>query len=199
MIIFTPYPSRIPPKLTMMKSPFGWIGFWGQDKQVFGVKIGLQNRPELETAIQHYWEYDKECNWVTSHLQNEDWYPELKDRLTSWLEGECVNFYDMEIVSPATTAFTQRVLVITHALSYGATLSYGDLALKIGSPKAARAVGNVMKTNRVPILIPCHRVIGSQGELRGFNAPTGVHLKQKFLMMEEIGTSDPDKENSSQD
>ena len=67
---------------------------------------------------------------------------------------------------------------------YGQTLSYAELAAKAGSPKAARAVGSVMAQNRVPLIIPCHRVVGSGGHLGGFSAPRGIAFKKQLLELE---------------
>jgi methylated-DNA-[protein]-cysteine S-methyltransferase len=63
-------------------------------------------------------------------------------------------------------------------------LTYGQLARRVGSPAAARAVGSTMARNRLPLVIPCHRVVGSGGQLRGFSAPGGVAVKQRLLQME---------------
>jgi methylated-DNA-[protein]-cysteine S-methyltransferase len=82
------------------------------------------------------------------------------------------------------TEFQQRVFAATRRIPFGNTLSYGELATEVGSPKAARAVGAVMASNHVPIIIPCHRVIGRHGELTGFSAPRGVSLKRQLLELE---------------
>ena len=66
----------------------------------------------------------------------------------------------------------------------GETVSYAELAGRAGSPNAARAVGGVMAGNRVPLLVPCHRVVGAGGRLGGFSAPTGVELKKRLLALE---------------
>jgi len=65
---------------------------------------------------------------------------------------------------------------------YGETISYGKLAEKIGNPKASRAVGQANAKNPIPIVIPCHRVIGSNGKLTGFGG--GIPLKQALLDIE---------------
>ncbi len=67
----------------------------------------------------------------------------------------------------------------------GTTLSYGELAKKAGSPKAARAVGGAMRMNPWPPLIPCHRVVASTGKMHGYSAKGGVKLKEKMLEYEK--------------
>ncbi len=69
-------------------------------------------------------------------------------------------------------------------VGYGETVSYGELAERSGSPRAARAVGTVMATNRIPLILPCHRVLGSAGRIGGFSAPQGIDLKRRMLDLE---------------
>lgn len=64
-------------------------------------------------------------------------------------------------------------------IPYGETRSYGEIAAMIGHPKAARAVGRANATNRIPLVVPCHRVIGANGKLTGFAG--GMHLKTRLL------------------
>lgn len=67
----------------------------------------------------------------------------------------------------------------------GKTLTYGELAKKVGSPKAARAVGGAMRNNPWPPIIPCHRVVGSTGKMHGYSAVGGIKLKEKMLEYEK--------------
>ncbi len=80
------------------------------------------------------------------------------------------------------TDFEISVLEETRKIPYGKTKTYSDIAKAIGKPKAARAVGNALRKNRTPILIPCHRVIKSDGTLGGFSM--GLEWKRKLLEME---------------
>lgn len=81
------------------------------------------------------------------------------------------------------TPFQQRVLQALQDVGYGDTVSYGELARRAGSPKAARAVGMANATNPLPIVIPCHRVIGSNGKLTGYGG--GLHIKETLLDLEQ--------------
>ena len=78
--------------------------------------------------------------------------------------------------------FQKKVLTTLRRVPYGQTISYGKLAEKIGSPKASRAVGQANAKNPIPIVIPCHRVIGSNGKLTGFGG--GISIKQALLDLE---------------
>ena len=94
------------------------------------------------------------------------------------------SFQDVLIEWPRLTEFQQRVLETTREIRYGETLTYGQLAARAGSPRAARAVGTVMANNRFPIVVPCHRVVGSGNGLGGFSAPQGTTLKRLLLELE---------------
>ena len=81
--------------------------------------------------------------------------------------------------------FQRRVLQATSTLPYGAVTSYGRIAREIGAPTATRAVAQALRWNPVPIVIPCHRVIGSSGDLTGY-AGNKVTLKQRLLALEGV-------------
>jgi O-6-methylguanine DNA methyltransferase len=81
------------------------------------------------------------------------------------------------------TSFQAEVWEALSQIPYGETRSYGEIARKIGRPKAVRAVGQANHVNPLPILIPCHRVIGAQGELVGYGG--GIPLKKYFLALEK--------------
>ena len=85
-------------------------------------------------------------------------------------------------IAPSGTPFMQRVWKILSTIPYGATLTYREVAVAMGNPLAARAVGMANNRNPVPILIPCHRVIGSNGALVGYRG--GLGLKKRLLELE---------------
>jgi methylated-DNA-[protein]-cysteine S-methyltransferase len=79
-------------------------------------------------------------------------------------------------------AFNQRVLAELARVDYGTTTTYGQLAVRSGSPRAARAVGLVMNRNPIPIVLPCHRVVGTNGKLVGYAG--GLERKEQLLRLE---------------
>jgi methylated-DNA-[protein]-cysteine S-methyltransferase len=88
-------------------------------------------------------------------------------------------------LAPRGTPFQLAVWRQLCAIPYGETISYGTLARRVGQPSAARAVGAANGQNPLPVIVPCHRVVGSDGRLTGFRG--GVHLKQALLALERAG------------
>jgi O-6-methylguanine DNA methyltransferase len=85
-------------------------------------------------------------------------------------------------LNPKGSDFQRQVLEVVARIPYGETTSYSDIARMVGKPKAVRAVGTSNRNNPIPIIVPCHRVIGSNGKLTGFSG--GVECKQWLLNLE---------------
>ena len=106
-------------------------------------------------------------------------------RMQALLRGRDVDLssivLDMEGVSP----FTRRVYETARKIPAGSTLSYGEVARKLGAPKSARAVGQALGRNPFPIVVPCHRVLASGGKAGGFTAEGGVETKLRLLELEK--------------
>jgi len=103
-----------------------------------------------------------------------------RDEILAYLRGERRSF-DLPL-DPMGTPFQQAVWAELRRIPYGETRSYAQVAAGIGKPKAVRAVGQANHRNPLPILIPCHRVIGASGKLTGYGG--GLDLKQKLLELE---------------
>jgi methylated-DNA-[protein]-cysteine S-methyltransferase len=87
-------------------------------------------------------------------------------------------------------AFTRTVLTALRKVGFGRTTTYGELARRVGRPRAARAVGGAMARNPLPLVIPCHRVLAGNNGLGGFSADGGVSLKQTMLEIEAEPAAD---------
>lgn len=109
---------------------------------------------------------------------------ELADRLCRFALGEVAQFDDLAIDTTHLTPFGKKVIDACRQIPWGETVTYGELAKQVGRPGAARAVGSVMARNRVPLVVPCHRVVPACGGLGGFSAPQGVSMKKRLLEME---------------
>ena len=120
--------------------------------------------------------HDPDPDWV----YNEQPFEEVRRQLTDYFAGERTEF-DVPL-SLHGTEFQLQVLEELKLIPYGETTSYGDIAKRIGRPKAVRAVGAANGRNPIPIIVPCHRVIGSSGHLTGFGG--GLDAKTALLRLE---------------
>jgi methylated-DNA-[protein]-cysteine S-methyltransferase len=168
-------------RISVFATPLGWFGLVGQEQCVWRLTIGHASFDEVRTSILR----QRPARYGQEDLVEEDWFPELRSRLQAYASGRKTDFSDCDVEIADVTSFQNRVLAATRRIAYGQTATYGELAKSIGCADAARAVGNVMAANRVPIVIPCHRVVAAGGKWGGFSAPQGVDLKRRMLLMEK--------------
>ncbi|MGQ9504201.1 MAG: methylated-DNA--[protein]-cysteine S-methyltransferase [Thermogutta sp.] len=123
----------------------------------------------------------------------------LIQAVIDYFAGRRFEFSDIPLDLDQTTDFTRKVWDQCRGISYGATITYGQLAVEVGRPRAVRAVAQALAHNPIPILIPCHRVIAADGSLCGFSAPGGTDTKRKLLLMERefYATYEPRTQSSS--
>jgi methylated-DNA-[protein]-cysteine S-methyltransferase len=119
---------------------------------------------------------DPEPDWI----YNEQPFRAACAQLEAYFAGR-LKAFDLEL-APSGTPFQLAVLEELRKIPYGTTASYSDIARRIGRPKAVRAVGAANGRNPIPIVIPCHRVIGARGDLTGFGG--GLPTKEALLRLE---------------
>ena len=118
---------------------------------------------------------------------SEDWprddgfFGAVRRQLDAYFNGELTSF--SIVLSHTGTPFQKQVWAALHTIPYGDTISYGELASRIGKPTASRAVGAANGANPLPIITPCHRVIGADKSLTGFGG--GVETKRYLLALEQ--------------
>jgi methylated-DNA-[protein]-cysteine S-methyltransferase len=110
-------------------------------------------------------------------------------RVQRLLEDGREDLIDIELDMAGIERFERQVLEAARGIPPGATLTYGQLAARVGSPGAAREVGQVMARNRFPIIVPCHRVMAAGGGFGGFSAPGGLESKARLLNIEKAALS----------
>jgi methylated-DNA-[protein]-cysteine S-methyltransferase len=155
---------------TYMDNPVGRLLLAGNEK---GLKrVGF---PHGKGALK------PERGWVP----NEEPFREAIRQLQAYFAGTLEEF-DLPL-APEGTQFQRAVWQALRSIPYGATVSYGEIARRIGRPKAVRAVGAANGRNPLPIVVPCHRVIGSDGSLTGFGG--GLMTKQRLLDLERCRTA----------
>lgn len=119
---------------------------------------------------------DPEPDWIYNEKPLEN----ARRQLGEYFAGTRKDF-DLAVILDG-TEFQVEVLKALQQIPYGETVSYGDIAKRIGRPKAVRAVGAANGRNPIPIVVPCHRVIGSSGDLTGFGG--GLDTKEALLRLE---------------
>ena len=112
------------------------------------------------------------------------------DRIRALLEGEKIDLADVPLNMEGVPAFERRVYEVARRIPPGATLTYGEIAARLGDKLLARDVGQALGRNPFPIVIPCHRVLAAGGKTGGFSARGGVATKMKMLQIEGAKTSD---------
>ena len=105
-------------------------------------------------------------------------------RIVALMNGTPDDLADVPIDLAGVPAFHARVYAVARTIVPGATLTYGEVALRLGEPHAARAVGQALGANPFPIVVPCHRVLAAGGKAGGFSAPGGLRTKLRLLQIE---------------
>jgi len=126
----------------------------------------------------------KKVSWLKSDSLGES---ETSRRVAYQLEcyfQKELQYFDIEVDISGISEFRQQVLRLTMQIPYGTVTTYGQLALQAGSPGAARAVGTALAANKLPIIIPCHRVLAASGALTGFSGAGGLLMKKLLLNLE---------------
>jgi len=158
-------------------TPLGWVGILGSQRGL--VKLVLP-QPSSEEAFCLFNEVAVRWQRLPRRARNDD-FGDLPNRVRDYLSGEAASFPDKLDLSRA-SPFQRSVWQMTQSIPCGETRTYGWVAAKVGMPQAARAVGQALARNPLPVVIPCHRVICGDGNLGGFGGGKG--WKQRLLEIE---------------
>lgn len=120
----------------------------------------------------------------------------LMDRIEDYAEGERVEFFDIALDLAGVPDFHRRAYDLLLQVKWGETLTYGEMARRLGDVNLSRAVGQAMGANPVPLIIPCHRVLAGNGKPGGFSAPGGALSKVKMLALEGVFVGAPEGQMS---
>jgi methylated-DNA-[protein]-cysteine S-methyltransferase len=167
---------------TLFETPIGRCGIAWSDRGILGVQLPEGREGETRARLLRQFPDAQESAPPPDVCR-------ALDRMTALLRGESPDLaaivLDMTRVSP----FHRRVYDIARTIPRGATLSYGDIAIRLGMPGSARAVGQALGRNPFPIVVPCHRVLGAGGRMGGFSANGGVRTKLRLLRIEGFHTN----------
>jgi methylated-DNA-[protein]-cysteine S-methyltransferase len=157
-----------------LRTPRGYVGFVASNRGLRRVYLPTRTADSLKRVIR------KDTPGVTEDRQL---LPELTDALRRYFAGQPVEF-SVKFDWVGRSNFEIDVYHACRRVRYGQTRSYKQLAEQLGRPGAARAVGTAMSRNPCPIVVPCHRVVRSDGLLGGFSGPDGINAKRRLLRME---------------
>ena len=158
----------------IFETPIGWFGIRCQGDVILGIKFGFKTASDVESSFENDLIVVRSTERFSHHWRNV---------CREYAEGQQVSFSHLKIDLSWMTPFQKQVVCACREIPYGSTMTYGQLATVAGSPGAARAVGTVMRRNRFPIVVPCHRVVGANG-IGGYSASQGVKTKLQLLTME---------------
>ena len=114
---------------------------------------------------------------------------QIIDEISALLRGESVDLSFVRLDLDRVPAFERQVYEVARGIPPGETLTYGQIATRLGDPRLARDVGQALARNPFPIVVPCHRVVAAGGKLGGFSARAGVVTKQRLLAIERANVS----------
>lgn len=154
----------------IVKSPIGPILLAGDEEGLKHVNF-MKGKKKIEVSD----------DWA----ENEEFFREISGQLEAYFSGKLKSF-DVKLV-PEGTEFQKSVWKALCGIPYGETRTYKDIAISIGKPKAYRAVGLANNRNPIAIIVPCHRVIGTDGKLTGY--ASGLDVKEFLLKLEENNLS----------
>ena len=164
-------------KYIIFKTKWGYFGLAGTKSAICRTELPL---PVLDNIKSQLLKNIPEARVDKSYLKN------LQQKIVAYFEGERVDFGpDIPVAFDGFHGFSCKVLTACRQTGFGRTITYAGLAKKLHRPKAGRAVGNALAKNPLPLIIPCHRVIRSDGKLGGFTAPGGIKLKKRLLLHEK--------------
>jgi len=149
------------------------MGVVSSPKGLHMIILPKEDETEVKRALEEHYT-------VELH-RDEKKHAKIVKKIKDYMQGKKVKFNEEFDVLGA-TPFEIKVWDAAFGIPYGEVRTYGWVAKQVGSPKEGRAVGQALKRNRLPIIIPCHRVIQKSGDLGGFSA--GVELKHQLLQLE---------------
>lgn len=162
-------------KYTVFTTDAGWVGILGGAGGLLTITFPRRSEPEAYRLL---------GDTIKQATISPRLFADLMERLKAYFRGQQVTFPDKIDLSGA-TPFQREVWQKTRLIAYGETRSYAWVANQVGKPKAARAVGQALGSNPLPIIVPCHRVVASDGNLGGFSG--GIEMKRSLLRLEAAG------------
>jgi methylated-DNA-[protein]-cysteine S-methyltransferase len=167
----------------IFKTHLGWCAVVGSKRGICNVILPMSSRKKVQAILRRTWGLERETRGASAR-HGFLVLSAAERQVKEYLAGKRRAF-ELPISLPGRGAFERAVYAATKRIPYGKTTTYTRIARKVGRPRAARAVGRAMARNPVPLLVPCHRVVASDGGLCGFTSEGGLELKQALLDLEK--------------
>jgi methylated-DNA-[protein]-cysteine S-methyltransferase len=168
---------RKPVKYVIFPTKWGYFGFSGSENGLLRTCLPTPEYEEIEARL-------LESSPLAQF--NRPFFQQAQDRIAAYFHGDEADLgLEIPIDLTRLTPFQREVLTACRRVGSAKTTTYGRLAEKIGNPKAARAVGNALAKNPLPLIIPCHRILPANNSLGGFSAPGGTQFKARMLRHEQ--------------
>jgi methylated-DNA-[protein]-cysteine S-methyltransferase len=161
----------------LFDTPIGSCSLVWKDAAIVGLRLPEENAATTRARIQRRWPGAEE-RAPTPEMQA------VIDRVLRLLAGESVDLRDVPLDFGDAPDFHKRVYEVARTIPPGQTMTYGEIARRLGVPHESREVGQAMGRNPVAIIMPCHRVLGADGKMGGFSATGGVAIKRRILEIE---------------
>jgi methylated-DNA-[protein]-cysteine S-methyltransferase len=162
---------------TLFDTPIGTCSLVWQDGSVVGLRLPEQSAAATRARITRRWP-DVQEQTPPAEMQ------QVIDRVLALLAGEAVDLGDVPLDFGGAPEFHQRAYAVARTIPPGQTMTYGEIAKRLGAPQESREVGQAMGRNPIAIIMPCHRVLGADGKMGGFSANGGVATKRRILEIE---------------
>jgi methylated-DNA-[protein]-cysteine S-methyltransferase len=169
----------------LFHTPLGVTGLAYSPDGIVAIALPSQTETATQRAVVEVAQHRLQADFP--HVEPEvapTWVQNAVARIAASLGGRAISLRELPLDRTGFTEFRSAIYEAARDIERGARVSYAELAARAGRKTAARAVGRAMATNPTPILVPCHRVVDSRGQLHGFSAPGGVRTKALLLSLE---------------
>ncbi len=160
---------------TIFRTNWGYFGLMGTPEAITRTFLPVSSRSKAKQMLLAHRPHARYDSGLFIALQ---------ESIRAYFGGERTDFASVPVDLSDFSAFTGKVLSACGTIGYGHTASYAQLAQLAHAPKAVRAAGSVMAKNPIPLIIPCHRIIRSDGSIGNFSASGGQNLKKRLLDLE---------------
>jgi methylated-DNA-[protein]-cysteine S-methyltransferase len=163
-------------KYVIFQTKWGHFGLAGTKSALCRTQLPGPEPKKIESQLLKY---------LPDAQFDDTFFKTLQERITAYFEGSCVNFSpEIPVAFDGFGGFSREVLTACREIKFGQRITYAGLANMAGRPDASRAVGNALAKNPLPLIIPCHRVLRTDGKMGGFSAPGGISFKKRLLALE---------------